>query len=158
MKAASSNAVKTWAAALLTAGIMALSFNAAAAEEAAAEENAGEAMDQMIKDPEIGYYVMRPDFTTNLAGSAGGRLHYIRISVSIMVGDDRDIELLKEKDPLIRDSIVSLLGAKDYASVSTAEGRELLRQSCRKHLMELINEREGRDVIEDVLFTNYIYQ
>lgn len=99
-----------------------------------------------------------PDFTTNLAGTAGGRLHYIRISVSIMVGDDRDIELLKQKDPLIRDSIISQLGAKDYASVSTAEGRELLRQSCRKHLMELINEREGRDVIEDVLFTNYIYQ
>ena len=91
---------------------------------AEAEGNAGEAMDQLLQDPEIGYYVMKPDFVTNLAGTSGGKLHYIRISVSLMLSDDRDLDMVKNKDPLIRDCIISILGAKDYASVSTAEGRK----------------------------------
>lgn len=128
---------------------------ALAAEEG---DSSGAAMDQLLQEPEIGYYEMKPDFVTNLAGSAGGKLHYIRLSVSLMVADDRDLDLLKEKDPLLRDSIISTLGAKDYTSVATAEGREALRRECRQHLTELINEPAERTIIADVLFTNYIFQ
>ena len=128
-----------------------------AAEEAAAG-NAGAAMDQLMQEPEIGYYEMKPDFVTNLASTAGGKLHYIRISVSLMLTDSQDLELMKQKDPLLRDCIVAQLGAKDYGAVSTAEGREALRQEIRKRLQELINQPAERKVIADVLFTNYIFQ
>lgn len=51
--------LKGFAAALLTAGLLSLSFTAAAAEEGA-EGSAGAAMNQLLKEPEIGCYVMRP--------------------------------------------------------------------------------------------------
>ena len=56
------------------------------------------------------------------------------------------------------DAIVTILGAKDYTSVSSASGRESLRIECRNKISELLKEKEGRQVIYDVLFTNYVYQ
>ena len=76
--------------------------------------------------PEIGYYDMTPDFTTNLASIGRGRLHYVRIHVNIMVKDNADLPLVTAQDPLIRDAILSIIGTKEYNAIATAAGREAL--------------------------------
>ena len=63
--------------------------------------------------PEIGYYDITPDFTTNLASNGSGRMHYLRVHVNVMVKDANDLPLLTEHDALIRDAILTIIGAKE---------------------------------------------
>lgn len=116
------------------------------------------ALGEMMAAPEIGYYDLKPDFTTNLYSAGGSRLHYIRVKMSLMLIDNRDSAVIASIEPMIRDVIVTTLGARDYASISSASGRESLRQECKAKISELLAEREERDIIQDLLFTNYIYQ
>ncbi len=108
--------------------------------------------------PEIGYYDMIPDFTTNLASTGTGRLHYLRIHVNIMVKDNADLPLLTTHDALIRDAIITIIGTKEYNAVATAAGREALRAECRARVAEILAEKKNGPVVQDLLFTNYLYQ
>ena len=108
--------------------------------------------------PEIGYYDLTPDFTTNLANNNGSRMHYLRLHVSVMVKDSQDLELLTTHDAIIRDAILSIIGAKEYNSIATAAGREALRAECRARVAELLAAKKNGPVVQDLLFTSYIYQ
>lgn len=108
--------------------------------------------------PEIGYYDVTPDFTTNLASAGVGRLHYLRVHVNIMVKDSNDLELLKTHDPLIRDAILNIIGSKEYGAIATAAGREALRSECRARVSELLEQKKNAPVVQDLLFTSYLYQ
>ncbi|MDT3663608.1 MAG: flagellar basal body-associated FliL family protein [Anaerobiospirillum sp.] len=129
----------------------------AAALNVASTTNPNEVLVQATA-PEIGYYDMTPDFTTNLASMGRGRLHYVRIHVNIMVKDNADLPLVTEQDPLIRDAILSIIGTKEYNAIATAAGREALRAECRARVAEILAEKKGGPVLQDLLFTNYVYQ
>lgn len=108
--------------------------------------------------PEIGYYDVTPDFTTNLASAGVGRLHYLRVHVNIMVKDSNDLELLSTHDALIRDAILNIIGSKEYGAIATAAGREALRSECRARVAELLEQKKNGPVVQDLLFTSYLYQ
>lgn len=110
------------------------------------------------RTPEIGYYDLTPDFTTNLASAGTGRLHYLRVHVNIMVKDSLDLDLVSANDPLIRDAIITIIGSKEYGAIATVSGRESLRAECRTKISELLAEKKGSPVVQDLLFTNYVYQ
>lgn len=108
--------------------------------------------------PEIGYYDITPDFTTNLASNGVGRLHYLRVHVNIMVKDSNDLTLISTHEPLIRDAIITIIGTKEYGAISTVSGRESLRAECRTKISDILAEKKGGAVVQDLLFTNYLYQ
>lgn len=110
------------------------------------------------RTPEIGYYDMTPDITTNLASTGTGRLHYLRIHVNVMVKDKSDLDFVSKNDPVIRDAILTIIGTKDYGSISTVSGRESLRAECRTRVSDILSEKRGGAVVQDLLFTNYVYQ
>ena len=99
--------------------------------------------------PEVAYYDMTPDFTTNLANTGSGRMHYLRVHVNIMVKDSADMPLLTEHDPLIRDAILSIIGSKEYNAIATAAGREALRAECRARVAELLSAKKNGPVVQD---------
>jgi flagellar FliL protein len=105
----------------------------------------------------IGYYTLDPEFITNFI-TTGPTLGYVRVKVDIMVDNAADIELLKKHDPLLRDAINTLLGAQSLDDVKSQEGREKTRLACKAKVEELLTKEEGRKVIRDLLFTNYLYQ
>ncbi len=105
----------------------------------------------------IGYYTLDPEFVTNFI-TTGPTLGYVRVKVDIMVDNAADIELLKKHDPLLRDAINTLLGAQSLDDVKSQEGREKTRLACKAKVEELLTKEEGRKVIRDLLFTNYLYQ
>ena len=114
---------------------------------------------QVIKDPEIGYYTLEPDFVTNLATSnPKGKLHYVRIKISLMLFDEKDSTVIAGLNPMIRDAVLSLIAAKDYVSVASSEGRERLRQECREKITNIMQDKLGQDLVRDVLFLSYMYQ
>ena len=105
----------------------------------------------------IGYYTLDPEFITNFL-SEGPTLGYVRVKVDLMVDNAADIELLKRHDPLLRDAINTLLGSQTLEEVKSQEGREKVRLKCKAKVEELLTKEEGRKVIRDLLFTNYLYQ
>ncbi len=109
--------------------------------------------------PEIGYYVLKPDITTNVATmNPREKVHYVRVQVSLMLGDNEDTALITEMEPLIKDAVISIIGSKEYSEVASSDGREKIRIACRDRLTAIMNEKVGRQVIDDVLFLNYMYQ
>ncbi len=118
-----------------------------------------EATEEEETAPEISYYNLTPDFTTNVATmSAKERPHYIRVKVSLMLGDSNDNSLVAEMEPLIKDTIVTVLGSREYSFISSASGREKLRTECRDKLVGIMREKVGRQVIDDVLFLSFMAQ
>ena len=105
----------------------------------------------------IGYYTLDPEFITNYQ-TEGPILGYVRVKVDLMVDNAGDIALLKKHEPLLRDTIVTLLGNQVLEQVRSQQGREALRDSCKKAVIALLTKEEGRPVIRDLLFTNYLYQ
>ena len=124
------------------------------AQEGGGGEGGGEGAAQPTG---IGYYTLDPEFITNFL-SEGPTLGYVRVKVDLMVDNAADIELLKRHDPLLRDAINTLLGAQTLEEVKSQEGREKVRLKCKAKVEELLTKEEGRKVIRDLLFTNYLYQ
>ena len=124
------------------------------AQEGGGGEGGGEGAAQPTG---IGYYTLDPEFITNFI-SEGPTLGYVRVKVDLMVDNAADIELLKRHDPLLRDAINTLLGSQTLEEVKSQEGREKVRLKCKAKVEELLTKEEGRKVIRDLLFTNYLYQ
>ncbi len=140
----------------LSLGLSNMTYAADHGQEAT-EETEEEA--QIIKEPEIGYYTLEPDFVTNLASSnPKEKLHYVRIQISLMLFDEKDSTVIAGLNPMIRDAVLSLIAAKDYVSVASSEGRERLRQECREKITNIMQDKIGQDLVRDVLFLSYMYQ
>ena len=122
-----------------------------------ANEGGGEGGEGAAQPTGIGYYTLDPEFITNFL-SDGPTLGYVRVKVDLMVDNAADIELLKRHDPLLRDAINTLLGSQTLEEVKSQEGREKIRLKCKAKVEELLTKEEGRKVIRDLLFTNYLYQ
>ena len=122
-----------------------------------AQEGGGEGGEGAAQPTGIGYYTLDPEFITNFLNE-GPNLGYVRAKVDLMVDNAADIELLKRHDPLLRDAINTLLGGQTLADVKSQEGREKIRLACKAKVEELLTQEEGRKIIRDLLFTNYLYQ
>ena len=131
-----------------------------AAEHGASSEESAEGDETSVKKaPEIGYYTMDPDFVTNLASAnPKEKLHYVRIKISLMLFDEKDKDVIVGLNPVLRDTILSVISAKDFTQVASNEGREKLRQECRERLTSVLQNKIGQDLIRDVLFLNYMFQ
>ena len=118
-----------------------------------AEEEAGKVAET------VAYYGFEPDITTNYIKQPGARtLGYVRVSVELMVGRASDVEIVEKHAPLLRDAIISILGAQDEDMVRSLEGREEIRRACLRRVNELLVQETGDKRIADVLFTKYLYQ
>lgn len=109
--------------------------------------------------PVTGYYEMKP-FLTNLSNN-GTKLNYIKVSVVISVADSRDITLLEEHDPLLRDAIVAILSSKRYDEAKPVAGntnRQTIQAEIRKKITDLTDECVGRRIVKNVIFTEYLVQ
>lgn len=116
-------------------------------------------LDNAMTTNDVGYYNLTPDFTTNIATtSASGKLHYLRVRVIVMLRSTSDLEAVKKRDAIMRDAIISIFGSKTYEEVSSPEGREAIRSECRERITKLIDNSIGHPVVQDLLFTNYLYQ
>ena len=102
---------------------------------------------------------MKP-FLTNLSNN-GTKLNYIKVSVVISVADSRDITLLEEHDPLLRDAIVTILSSKRYEEAKSVAGntnRQTIQAEIRKKITDLTDECVGRRIVKNVIFTEYLVQ
>jgi len=98
------------------------------------------------------------DIVVNLNGSEGSR--YLAAGVALELeaeaagGGHGEEGGGKEKEPLLKHAVISVLSAKSIAEVSTAEGRELIRREIQEHAEELL----GHTKVRAVYFTEFVVQ
>lgn len=143
----------------VVAGLFVLSLLQLFFAPAYASHGSSAPVEEVVVEPEIGYYAITPDVVTNLATlNPRDKLHFVRIKMSLMLSDSRDSSIIADVEPVIKDSIVTILGAKEFAQVASNEARERIRIECREKMIALLNEKFGKPIIMDVLFLSYVYQ
>ncbi|MFY0641843.1 MAG: flagellar basal body-associated FliL family protein [Bermanella sp.] len=119
----------------------------AVAEEAPAEESAGPAI----------YIKLKPEFIVNY--QVGTRQRYLQIYMEAMTRDPGVAEALEMHSPMIRSSIISLLGQQSYEYLRTAEGRADIRLKLQEEIQRIVTQETGIEGgLEQILFTNYVMQ
>ena len=107
------------------------------------------------KQPAI-FEPMAPAFVANY--TQNGRQRYMQVSITMQGRNQADLEALKVHMPVIRNNLVMLFSAQDFATLATPVGQEMLRQKATASVQEVAQKELGKVVIEQLLFTNFVLQ
>ncbi len=110
-------------------------------------------------DPEgTKYFELFPNFVTNFQKD-NGKIGYLSVGIQLKVKGAAGVELVKQHLPLLQDAVVWLMRGQTDASVQDLTQREALRQQTLAELQtRLETETRQKAIIEDVLFTRYVWQ
>jgi flagellar FliL protein len=126
------------------------------AEETSEDAVAEEVETAPTAGPAI-YIKLKPEFIVNY--QVGPRQRYLQIYMEAMTRDPGIAEALEMHSPMIRSSIISLLGQQSYEHLRTAEGRADVRIKLQEEIQRLITQETGIEGgLEQILFTNYVMQ
>lgn len=115
------------------------------------------AMPAKTKAADYAYYGLEPDIVTNYLGNSAS-LGYVRMSIELLLEDVSYIEAAEHHAPLLRATIIEIIGRQSEERVKSLTGREDIRRTCLNEMRELLQKETGSPVIKDVIFTKYLYQ
>ena len=104
----------------------------------------------------IGYYGFEPDIITNYV-STRKNIGFVRITVELMLEDVSYVSIVEHHSPLLRDAIIDVLIRQPEQKVKSMTGREEIRVTILDRLRELMKNETGNPLIQDLLFTKYLY-
>ncbi len=119
---------------------------------AMAQEKAGQAKAKVV------YYGFDPDIVTNYVTSGQKSLGYVRVTMELMIKDEKFLPMVEHHEPMILNAIVGVFGKESEDAVKSLIGREEIRLKILNSLNELLTKETGAAVVQDVLFTKYLYQ
>lgn len=123
------------------------SRQAPAAEEAAKQEPLAP----------LQFHPMDPPFVVNFPATAGAR--FLQLEVRIGSREPETIALLKATDPVIRNDLLMLYGAQEFAALSNREGKEKLRTDTLEVVRKVVKTEGGKpESVEAVFFTSFVMQ
>lgn len=99
----------------------------------------------------IGKMIPMETFLVNLSGNRGNKL--LKVNMELEVEGKSIAEEIDKRKPQIRDIIIILLSSKTYAQLSSAEGKEFLREEVR----DTVNSFLTKGKIKRVHFTEFIF-
>ena len=103
------------------------------------------------------YYTLTPDITTNYIMN-GPQLGYIQIQVDLMLTDGSQLINIEHHEPLIRDTIISIINQQSEQQIKSLAGRENIRQRIKQKINQMLLIETGHTPIRKLLFTQYLYQ
>ena len=118
-------------------------------------EGEGEAVDP--NKPVISYFSLDPEIITNYI-TTNNEMGYIRIKIEVMINNAGDLALVQKHEPLIRDTINDVLGKETVERIRSLKGRDLIRKECQDKVNERLLKETGKNLVRDLIFTNYLYQ
>lgn len=104
------------------------------------------------------YFGMEPDIVTNYLGANARNLGYVRLTVELMLESPDSISTAEHHSPLLRATIIDIIGRQPEEKVKSLTGREDIRRTILERLQSLMKKETGNDMIKDVIFTKYLYQ
>jgi flagellar FliL protein len=103
------------------------------------------------------YINLDPPFVVNFQAESAVR--FLQVTVGVMTRDPATEQLIKDNDPRVRNDMLMILSGQSYETVSSAEGKEALRQRCLEAARAIVNEMQGDPVkVEALYFTSFVMQ
>lgn len=103
------------------------------------------------------YLDVRPAIITNFGGP--GPIHFLKADISLRLAKDPEAQAkVAHHLPQIRHHLIMLFSRQTTDGVMTMESKEQLRQQALAAIQKVIKDEEGTQLVEDVLFTNFIVQ
>jgi len=100
------------------------------------------------------------DLTPALVGNYGGgpKLKYFKADIALKVIGKEASEKVEHHEPLIRNQLVMLFAQQTDDSLGSVDGKEKLRQEALKQVQTVLQQEEGKPLVDDLLFNNLIVQ
>jgi len=134
-------------------------------KEDSSEDKSKEEVDKKEEDEKEGdenaahkiiYIPIIPEFVVNFHGE--DRQHFLQLEMSASTLDAGLDRNMRAHMPLIRNSIVMLLGAQSYESMKTIEGKNALREKALGSVQEILKKETGSKGVEEIYFTEFVMQ
>lgn len=107
---------------------------------------------------EVVYYGFDPDIVTNYVSENRRSLGYLRVSVELMLPNKELLKTIEYHEPLILDTIIGILSKQPEQRVKSLSGREEIRLQILEQLQTVMKRETGQTIVQDILFTKYLYQ
>jgi flagellar FliL protein len=127
----------------------------AADDEDAADDEEYDEDEEDAQGPAI-YLPLEPAFVVNFQGQ--NRAKFLQVTIEIMTRDQHVVDLVSQHMPAIRNSLILLFSSQAYEEISTAEGKEALREKALEEVQAILEEETGDPGIEAVYFTSFVMQ
>ncbi len=114
-------------------------------------EHEAQAEDEAREEEFVGRTIPLETFLVNLSGSRGRKL--LKVNMELEVEGEKVQEEIEKRKPQVRDIIIILLSSKTYGQISSAEGKEFLKEEVR----DTVNSFLTKGKIKRVMFTEFIY-
>ena len=127
------------------------SVSAGAAEHGGGGEDA---------DPNgVKYLELFPSLTTNYQRD-DGKVGFLSIGVQLKIKGTAKVDKVKPHQPLLQDTMLWLIRSQSKEQVQSLEARELMRHEALTQINVKLKEatKSKKDLVEDVLFTKYVWQ
>ncbi len=105
----------------------------------------------------IMYFEIEPNVLTFYQGT-GKKIGYVVVQVNIAVRGQDNYDLVELHVPLIQDNLIDFFNQQDKSVIQPFSEREQLRLKAQASVAAVLKEETGKDIIENLLFTNYVYQ
>lgn len=119
------------------------------------EKESTEQTEEEVVAPAL-YLSLDPAFVVNFAESSKAR--FLQVSVEVMTRKPEVEAQVATHMPVIRNNLVLLFSSQTYDSVSTLEGKELLREEALGVVQKILEEETGDPGVEAVYFTSFVMQ
>ncbi|MFT4907630.1 MAG: flagellar FliL protein [Oleispira sp.] len=136
------------------ATIFLMSGDSEGEEDAVAEGEAAEVVEEVAAPAQ--YIKMKPRFIVNF--NVGTRQRFLQASIEIMTRSQAVVDAIELHNPMLRNSIVSLLSEQDFKHLRTPEGRNELKALLQDRLAAVLKAEADIEGIEAVLFTDFVMQ
>lgn len=139
-------------------GFVAFKIFLAPKDEAATEEKK-KADTPVTPTNEIGILFPLETFIVNMADNEGSR--YLKVTIQLEIAPSPEdeggllmTEELTKRTPQLRDAILTILAAKRYEEVSSAQGKLILKQEILRRVNSLLPNGQ----LSNVYFTEFVSQ
>lgn len=102
------------------------------------------------------YYAFDPPFVVNFIEN--NQIRYLQITLEVMTRKEDVVEELKTHMPVIRNNLVLVFSDQTYDTLSTAAGKQKLRDEALAEIQQVLKEQTGKPGVEAVYFTGFVMQ
>jgi flagellar FliL protein len=110
------------------------------------------------KEPKLPpiYVELGEPFVVNFVEAA--QIRYLQVKIEAMTRDQVVADAVKANLPQIRNNLVMMFSGLDYGSLTTAEGKQKIRDQALTEVQNIVKDETGNSGVEAVYFTSFVMQ
>jgi flagellar FliL protein len=105
----------------------------------------------------VAYMDLSPAFVVNLEGT-NSEIRYLQVNMSVEVGSDADVEVVRKHSPVIRHHLNLLFSSLDFSEINSTEGKARLTSDALDVVQKALKKATGKKIVKNVYFNSIVGQ